>query len=312
MNTLIQSGLIMNKQKAKTNIYSIYDRITLRIFFVTIFTWSLVGLLILIQYAIFMPAALLLTLIFDRKKKRIMNFVTKFFIKLFFISYITSDFKIDFDGLKKTKKPRIYMMNHASQFDTFLMYLLPGRTKVFVKENYLKLPFIGWTIKLMGNIYVKKRASIDDNADELVETGKKEIENGTTLLIFPEGTKSKDGNIGRFKTGGFRIAYESGAEIVPVVLDTWNSIRPGGGGWIRDDKIWMKILPPCQFEDYKNYDIRDFSKTLRYRMIEELLNIRKERKQTEKNYYRKTQKFEELDFEAGQKLQEYKQNKTGQ
>jgi 1-acyl-sn-glycerol-3-phosphate acyltransferase len=297
----------MEKQEILKLISEEGKEITIRTFFVTIFTWMLVAILIFIQYVIFIPPALILTLLFDRKNKKLMNLITKLFIKLFFILYITSDFTIDLGGIKKPEKPRIYIMNHASQFDTFLIYILPGFTKVFVKENYLKLPFIGWTIGLMGNIYVKKMKNINDIEENLIEAGKNELQKGFTLLIFPEGTKSKTGNIGRFKTGGFKIAYESKAEIVPVVLDTWNSIRPGGGGWIRDDKIWLKVLKPYQYEDYMKYEIKDFIKIVREQMTEELLNIRDQRRLKEKNYYRKKQIYVDLDNEEKLKLMSNKQ-----
>ena len=131
-------------------------KITFRIFYVTIFTWLLVGILIGIEYIFFMPFVMIYTALFDYKQKRGVFYLTRFFIRLFFLLYITSNFKIDLGNLKKAKQPRIYILNHSSQFDTFLMYLLPDRFKYFVKENYVKVPFIGWTIKLSGNNIFKE------------------------------------------------------------------------------------------------------------------------------------------------------------
>jgi 1-acyl-sn-glycerol-3-phosphate acyltransferase len=187
------------------------------------------------------------------------------------------------------------------------MYLLPGKLKTFVKSYYTKWPFIGWTIKMSGFIYVnsKKNNLIET---ELIEKGIDVLNRGFSLVFFPEGTKSKDGNIGRFKKGGFNIAYESKAEIIPVVLDTWNSIRPGGGLWIRDDKVWMKILKPIRYEEYENITPKDFAKKLRYSMAEELYNIREERRKTQKKYYRKLQKYIELDNKSYEKISKYKNN----
>ena len=282
-------------------------KVNLIFFFKTIFTWALVGILIFIQYTIFVPPLLIWILIFDRKQKKAMLWITRFFLRLFFFFYITSNFNIDLKGLKKAKGPRIYILNHASQFDTFLMYLLPGRIQVFVKQSYSKIPFIGWTIRLSGNIMVKKPDNPNIESD-IYKEGIASLSNGSTVLIFPEGTKSKDGNIGRFKTGGFKMAYETKAEIVPVVLDTWNSIRPGSGGWIRDDKIWMIALKTYKYEEYKDIDVRDFAKMLRVKMSDELINIRNIRRKTEKKYYRKKDIFVELDKEAYKKVIEFKTN----
>jgi len=281
------------------------EKITFRIFIITIFTWFLVGLLLFIQYFIFMPPLILFSLIFDRRDKKLINIVTHFFIDLFFFLYFTANITYIDNNIKKPDKPRIYMLNHASQFDTFIMYTLPGKLKVFVKKNYTKWPFLGWTIKLSGFIYVDpKKDTLFETS--LVEKGVEALKRGFTLIIFPEGTKSKDSNIGRFKTGGFKIAYETKAEIVPVVLDTWNSVRPNGGLWIRDDKIWLKILDSYNYEDYKNYDPKKFAKMLRYKMAEELYKIREERKNTQKDYYRKLDKYVKKDKEVYEKIQEFK------
>ena len=284
---------------------SFSEKITLIVFLKTVFTWLLVAILISIQYLIFVPIVLIWTILFDWKNKKSMFYLTRSFIRIFFKLYITSNFNIDLLNIKSTKNPRIYIFNHASQFDTFLMYLLPDKFKVFVKEAYGRIPFIGWTILLTGNILVKKPNDINYETD-LIKSGVNTIRNNYSLIIFPEGTKSRTGDIGRFKSGGFRIAYETKAEIIPVVLDTWNSIRPGGGWWIRDDKIWMKVLTPYKYKDYKNIDINDFIKLLKIKMTEELISIRNQRRQKEKKYYRNTEKYINMDKKALNKINEIK------
>ncbi|MCK4798537.1 MAG: 1-acyl-sn-glycerol-3-phosphate acyltransferase [Spirochaetes bacterium] len=284
----------------------IKGKVNFEFFLKTIFTWCLVGILISIQYIVFIPPLLIWTLIFDRKDKKVMLWVTRFFLRLFFFLYVTSNFNINLAGIKRARGPRVYILNHASQFDTFLMYLLPGRIQVLVKQSYSKIPFIGWTIRLSGNIMVKKRND-SNNESDVFDEGIKELNNGSTILIFPEGTRSRNGNIGRFKTGGFKMAYQTKAEIVPVVLDTWNSIRPGSGAWIRDDKIWMKVLKIYKYEDYKDIDIKNFAKMMRIKMSEELINIRNIRRKNEKKYYRKKDLFIKLDEEAYKKVIEYKE-----
>ena len=284
----------------------IQEKITLVIFLKTIFTWTLVAVLISIEYLIFVPLVLIWLILFDWKNKKSMFYLTRLFIRIFFKLYITANFNIDLLNLKKADGPRIYILNHASPFDTFLMYLLPDKFKVFVKQAYVKIPFIGWTILLTGNILVKKTTDLNYETD-LVESGIKAIKNNYSLIIYPEGTKSRTGDIGRFKSGGFRIAYETRAEIVPVILDTWNSIRPGGGWWIRDDRIWMKILKPYQYKDYKDIEINDFAKILKVKMTEELIKIRDQRRKNEKNYYRNGDKYIDMDKNSLDKAKKIKE-----
>lgn len=285
----------------------IKGKLNLVIFFKTIFTWTLVGIMLAIEYIFFIPPLIIWTLIFDRRHKKPILWITRFFVRLFFFLYVTSNFTIDLNKIKKAKGPRIYILNHASQFDTFLMYLLPGRIQVFVKEEYSKVPFIGWTIRLSGNILVKKPGDANEEYS-VYDEGVKELNDGATILIFPEGTKSKDGNIGRFKIGGFKLAYETKSEIVPVVIDSWDAIRPKNGGWIRDDRMWMRVLDPLKYEDYKNIDVRDFTKLMRIKMADELLKIRDKRRSTQDNYYRHDEIFVNLDNESRNKLKEFKQN----
>lgn len=282
------------------------EKITFIIFLKTIFTWLLVSTLIAILYIFFILPSYIIATIFDRKEKKLMFYLTRTCIRIFFKLYITSDFTIDLNNIKKASKPRVYILNHASPFDTFLMYKLPDIFKVFVKQSYVKIPFIGWTMKLTGNIISVKKPDEINYETNLLRLGTEYTKKGYALLVFPEGTKSKTGDIGRFKSGGFRIAYETKAEIVPVVLDTWNSIRPGGSWWIRDDKIWMKVLNPYQYEDYKNINFNDFAKILKIKMSEELLNIRDQRRKNEKKYYRKLEKYILQDKEALEKISELK------
>jgi 1-acyl-sn-glycerol-3-phosphate acyltransferase len=283
------------------------EKITLVIFLKTLFTWGLVAILVAILYAFFIIPAFLICLIIDRKEKKLMFYLTRFVIRTYFKLYVTSNFTIDLGNIKRTKKPRVYILNHASQFDTFLMYLLPGIFKVFVKQVYVNIPFIGGIMRVTGNIIIVKKPDDMNYESDLLDIGKDVIKRGYTLLVFPEGTKSKSGDIGRFKSGGFRIAYQTKAEIVPVVLDTWNSIRPGGGWWIRDDKIWMRVLKPYQFEDYKDYDLNDFIKLLKVQMTEELIQIRDQRRLNEKKYYRNAEKYKIMDKKALEKVNKIKE-----
>lgn len=283
------------------------EKITLVIFLKTIFTWFLVTFLISILYIFFIIPFFIVAIIIDKKEKKLMFYLTRFTIRIFFKLYKTANFNINLSNLKKAEKPRIYILNHASQFDTFLMYLLPDIFKVFVKQIYVKIPFIGWTMRLTGNIIAVKKPDDINYETNLLDLGVNVIKKGYTLLIFPEGTKSKTGDIGRFKSGGFRIAYETKAEIVPVVLDTWNSIRPGGGWWIRDDRIWMKVLEPYEYNDYKNIDINDLIKLIKIKMIEELITIREQRRKNEKNYYRNADTYIDMDKNSLAKAKEIKE-----
>ncbi|HPO49949.1 MAG TPA: lysophospholipid acyltransferase family protein [Spirochaetota bacterium] len=155
---------------------------------------------------------------------------------------------------------------------------------------------MGSLIKLNGHIVVKNSSNYDDNLD-MYENVVRELKNGASIAIFPEGTRSKDGNISRFKTGAFKIAYETQADIVPIVMDAWNIVRPKDGIWFRENALFSKVLPIQRYEEYKDTDLRELGKTLRNKMALELFKIREERKKNEAKYYRKKSPFLERDEE---------------
>jgi len=196
---------------------------------------------------------------------------------------------------------RIYIFNHASMFDIILLFLLPENVKIMVKESYTEIPLLGTIIKKNEHVILKSGVETDEQ-NGTFDSAVKTLESGFPLVVFPEGTRSKDGNISRFKTGAFKIAYATQAEIIPVVIDSWNIVRPGDGLIFRDTKLYSKVMDSYKYEDYKNINVNDFTKELRKKMFIELRNLREIRVKKEKKYYRKTDFFIKLDKKAYDKV----------
>ena len=74
------------------------------------------------------------------------------------------------------------------------------------------------------------------------------INNGYSAIIFPEGTRSKTGEIGEFKGGAFKVAQKTGAPIIPVALDGTSALFERNGYWIKSGKVNLAILPPIETE----------------------------------------------------------------
>ena len=253
-----------------------------------------------------LPFVFLFTFAFD-KDRRAMSYMIKVFYRLFYILNIVQIHQINLNGLKATKKgeKRVYVINHASIFDVILMSMLPGANKAVMKESYTKMPLIGWIAVLTGNIVLKQ--FMDDGQQIEFFMGLEEkLERGIPIVIFPEGTRSRDSKLGKFYDGSFKLAMDTHAEIVPVILDSWNIIRPGAY-WIRDTRTTFKVLDTVKYEDYKRYSYKELTKVMRIKFLEELLNLRDSRRQKEKYYYRKKQKFEELDNQMREELKTLKE-----
>jgi 1-acyl-sn-glycerol-3-phosphate acyltransferase len=122
----------------------------------------------------------------------------------------------------------VYCANHQSLTDILVLgAVLPGDYKWAAKRSLLRIPFIGWHLKLAGHVPVDRGVGAGDIVIERFVTT---LGQGKPLLVFPEGTRTEDGHLQAFKTGGFRAAVRAGVPVIPVALDgTWEMMRKGAG-----------------------------------------------------------------------------------
>ncbi|MFM8437506.1 MAG: lysophospholipid acyltransferase family protein [Candidatus Kapaibacterium sp.] len=112
----------------------------------------------------------------------------------------------------------IYVANHASLFDIpALQVALPGNVRIMYKKELQKIPFMGWALRYSSFIPIVREKARDamNTVNATVETIRND---DSSLMIFPEGTRSEDGDIGKFKRGAFIVALQSGKPLVPVAI----------------------------------------------------------------------------------------------
>jgi 1-acyl-sn-glycerol-3-phosphate acyltransferase len=141
------------------------------------------------------------------------------------------------------------MSNHQSNFDIpVLLGHLNVQFRWLAKMELFKIPIFGHAMRKAGYI------SIDRNnreaAFESLKAAAHKIKSGVSILIFPEGTRSRDGKMRPFKKGGFVMALDSGAPIVPIVLTGTRSIMTKGRFRINPGKVSMMIHQPIQTSEY--------------------------------------------------------------
>jgi 1-acyl-sn-glycerol-3-phosphate acyltransferase len=110
------------------------------------------------------------------------------------------------------------MANHVNLFDPFVLYrVIPQFARGWELESHFKIPAYGWLMKRFGNVPVPdvRRPSDLKRMWRLTQDA---IDGGTSLIIFPEGKRTRDGHVGEFQDGGFRVAQQLGIPIVPVSL----------------------------------------------------------------------------------------------
>ncbi len=129
------------------------------------------------------------------------------------------------------QRTSIFMVNHVNLFDPFILYCaIPQLVRGWELESHFKIPIYGWLMKRFGNVPVPDGRNPRD-LKRLWRLTKETIDGGTSLIIFPEARRTRDGSMGEFEDGGFRMAMQLGIPIVPVTLD--GSIRHlRTGDWI--------------------------------------------------------------------------------
>lgn len=112
----------------------------------------------------------------------------------------------------------VLLVKHQSTYETFLMPAIMPRPLAYVfKKELLKVPFFGWSIGAMDMIHID-RAQGSRAFHKVVEQGKRLLDNGTWVIMFPEGTRVSRGEVGEYKTGATRLAIMTGAPVVPVAV----------------------------------------------------------------------------------------------
>jgi len=154
--------------------------------------------------------------------------------------------RMEVSGLERfdPRAPYVFMPNHASFLDgPLVMTAIPGATRVILKKSILRVPVLGQAMRYVDFVPVDRKGA---------EGGKRSIaraaelmgERGYSFLIFPEGTRTRDGRLQPFRRGGFFLALAAGAPIVPVSIRGTFEIMPKGRWLARRGKVRMAFHDP--------------------------------------------------------------------
>ena len=180
------------------------------------------------------------------------------------------------EGLEKLdpKTAYVIMANHNSMFDITSMYYLPLNFRWVTKREVIKTPFFGQLIFMHGDIMIN-RGRAAQAMEQMRTEGKMWLDRGVSVAVFPEGTRSKTGEMGRFKAGGFMMAKELGATILPVVMDGTNRVVKRKSflfNW--KNRITVRVLDPIPAEEVAATDTRDLLEKVETQIHEQLEAIR--------------------------------------
>lgn len=143
----------------------------------------------------------------------------------------------------------VILTNHQGDYDILALYgFLHRQFRWVIKQELRKVPFLGWGCAAIGHIFIDRSNSRAAIAS--LEAAKPRLAGGVSVLFFPEGTRSPDGRLGRFKKGGFVMARQLGLPILPVSITGSWPILPKGCLAPRPGVIRVRIHSPVAPEDH--------------------------------------------------------------
>lgn len=152
------------------------------------------------------------------------------------------------------KQSYVIVSNHQSQYDIFVLYGWLGVDfKWVMKQELRKVPGIGIGCEKMGHIFIDR----SDNRRALasLNAAKKNITGGTSVVFFPEGTRSRDGAMGPFKKGAFKMALDLGLPVLPITINGTKDILPSGTMTLFPGTATMTIHEPIEIAGYHDDSI---------------------------------------------------------
>jgi 1-acyl-sn-glycerol-3-phosphate acyltransferase len=142
------------------------------------------------------------------------------------------------------RRPYIAIGNHESYADIFLISLLPFEMKWLSKDDVFRLPIMGWMMRMAGDVPLRRddRASRSDAVQEIRDRLQKRV----SVMIFPEGTRSRTGELLPFRNGPFRLAIQTGAPILPMAVAGTRSAITAGSLLFGRARAEVRVLPPIE------------------------------------------------------------------
>lgn len=184
--------------------------------------------------------------------------------------------RIHVEGRERIADDRPYVMvaNHQSFGDIFVLYQLRKQFKWVAKDSVFWVPFLGWMMWMADYVAIR-RGSAASRA-RMMSTCLAHLRRGMPVLMFPEGTRSRDGEIQEFRRGAFALAVEAGVPVVPIVIDGSLRALPSGTWIFKQDGVLDVRLQVLDAVDPAEVggDESVLQATVRARMIAALAEIR--------------------------------------
>jgi len=237
----------------------------------SLFTWLFYIVLLVTLY----PPAFLIWILTGpfAKKLWLLHWYSCFWASTF--TWITPGWKVKIEGKEKIKPGKAYVLvsNHQSTLDIILLYRLFVHFKWIAKQELFRVPVIGWN--MTANRYIPLKRGSKASVLKMAQLSEKTLEEGSSLMIFPEGTRSETREIKGFKDGAFKIAIKTQTPVIPIVLDGTVEALPKNGIIFRGKELFhVKILDEIPVTGLTEKDAKSLTSKVRHILIDELRKMR--------------------------------------
>ncbi len=227
-------------------------------------------------FMILSAVALVVCYPFD-KGRRVVHELSRVLVRIFFFLPLRWRQRVIGREFVDRKKRYVIVLNHNTVIDIPALYYVPLNFRWVSKREVFRVPFFGQFLVLHGDICID-RGRAAEAMEQLLREGRKWIDRGASVAVFPEGTRSKDGEIHRFKAGAFTLAKEAGVEILPVVLDGTKTLIRKNMLFNWGNRITIRVLPPVGVEEVRATEVHELMERVRERMRAALEEMKKSEK----------------------------------
>lgn len=156
-------------------------------------------------------------------------------------------------------RPYVYMANHQSHYDIPCIYsVVPAPLRFLTKKELRWIPFLGWSIWIAGYVFIDRKKREDAFAS-IARAAEDFTRKGHAITVFPEGTRTRDGKLQPFKKGGFHLALEAGAQVVPIGITGTFHVLPRGSMNVRPGEVTVRVGVPIDTSKYRRNNREDLA-----------------------------------------------------
>ena len=174
----------------------------------------------------------------------------------------TTGVRVRVVGLDRLEPGRSYVFaaNHQSIYDIPIVFAsLPYQLRIVAKESLGRIPFMGWHLHRAGHLLVDRK----NPGPDIVRKMARLVREGSSLIVFPEGTRSVDGALGRFKKGPFVVALGAQLPVVPVTIAGSRHVMLKGRLMVCPGEVHVTVHDPLPTSDVRREDVQRLAERVR-------------------------------------------------